>query len=553
MTRTKYVLLAGATVLALVLAFGCSLLPRDDRGMTAGAGWYIKLQIQAPAGSKGITVSEFDVTALSILVRDPDGVLLKDIDWEVGQGFKSYDVPVKQLGEYTIQVIHVGERDGEQVLATESAIFTIRAMKITVIDIVPGCIGVIRVAGEGGGTISGRVYDYLTGAGIVDATVVFGDYSANTDDSGAYLITVPESVTTVQGVFAAFKGLDYKFRACGTITLDPASDPVFDVALMPDDPSGYVGRSLGGTIRDSAGAGIGEGHLWLSIGNEKGGRGWSEANYMPAAFSTSTKTFGSSCFVTVDVADPSDNPLFLYYLSDQDLSIDLSDYNLQKPPSSAYRTVTLEGSQYSMFQGYLVVPGYGWVSYASGDLASSPQATLELYNPKNYPMCWLTQTAVFDAPGPGDMSISMHAQTMPFSEAIDLPAPYTHAAPSGTVDGTTAVWTASTRTLAWEAVNGANAYVVFLADYSADDPHFYGYILGNSSSITLPVELVSAVMNTAHGWDLGIWTAWSPQADEEKILEFNLRFDSGGQGPPLGDFQAVVVESEDVTKYDIIP
>src|SRR5512137_1848125 len=111
MSRRKEVLLLGSLALImLLLAFGCSLLAREDTG--TGEGWYIKLQVQAP-GSKGITITDFNVTGLNIQVRDPDGELLQSIDWAAVQGPQSYLVPVSQLGQYQLEVTHVGERDGE--------------------------------------------------------------------------------------------------------------------------------------------------------------------------------------------------------------------------------------------------------------------------------------------------------------------------------------------------------------------------------------------------------------------------------------------------------
>jgi hypothetical protein len=145
MSRKHVLLLGSLAALALMLACGCSLLPKDDSG--TGAGWYIRLQIRTPASAKGITVSEFDVTGLNIQVRDPAGELLESIDWAPGDD-STYLVPVKQLGQHQLVVTHFGEREGESVQAMEEAFFEIRAMKITVIDIVPGCIGVVRVNGE---------------------------------------------------------------------------------------------------------------------------------------------------------------------------------------------------------------------------------------------------------------------------------------------------------------------------------------------------------------------------------------------------------------------
>jgi hypothetical protein len=147
MLRRKVLLLASLAVLALLLAFGCSLLPREDTG--TGTGWYIKLQIKAPEASKGITVTDFDVTGLKIQVRDPEGEVLKTIDWAANEGLQTYLVPVKEQGVHEIEVTHFGEREGQQVQATEKAAFNIRAMGITVIDVVPGGIGLIWV--EGGG------------------------------------------------------------------------------------------------------------------------------------------------------------------------------------------------------------------------------------------------------------------------------------------------------------------------------------------------------------------------------------------------------------------
>jgi len=84
---------ASVAVLALLAAFRCSLQQRDDAAAQAGPGWYIKLQIQAPAASKGITVTDFDVTSLNIQVRDPSGEVLQTIDWAVAEGPQTYLVP----------------------------------------------------------------------------------------------------------------------------------------------------------------------------------------------------------------------------------------------------------------------------------------------------------------------------------------------------------------------------------------------------------------------------------------------------------------------------
>ena len=57
----------------------------------------------------------------------------------------SYLIPVTKQGEHEIVVTHIGEENGEVVEVEESATFNIQAMIITIIDIIPGCIGVINV------------------------------------------------------------------------------------------------------------------------------------------------------------------------------------------------------------------------------------------------------------------------------------------------------------------------------------------------------------------------------------------------------------------------
>jgi hypothetical protein len=146
MSGRKALSLGGVVLLMLVLALGCSLLPKEDAA--EGDGWYIKLQIQAPAAAKGITVDELDVTGMLIEVMGPGEDVLLSIDWEALEGSQEYLVALPQPGEYRLEVTHFADREGVPVQAEESAAFQIRAMKITVIDLVPGGIGLIWVEGE---------------------------------------------------------------------------------------------------------------------------------------------------------------------------------------------------------------------------------------------------------------------------------------------------------------------------------------------------------------------------------------------------------------------
>jgi len=137
LSRSKALLPGCLAILALLTGAGCPLLP--------GVKGLIQLRIDTIAASRGITVSDFEVTGLNIQVRDPEGELLKTIAWEAKQGSRLYLIPVKTPGEHEIEVNHVGDRDSDAMGAAEIIVIDVPAGEITVIDVVPGCIAVIRI------------------------------------------------------------------------------------------------------------------------------------------------------------------------------------------------------------------------------------------------------------------------------------------------------------------------------------------------------------------------------------------------------------------------
>ena len=143
MTKKRNVsFIAGVSLLALFIIFGCTLRLQDD---SKEDDWYIKMNIDIPAAAKAITVTEYAVTGLAIEVYDPQDQLIDTITWGAEEGLMSYQIPVSQEGLHKLEVTHIGEENGEVVEAEECATFNIQAMVITVIDIIPGCIGVINI------------------------------------------------------------------------------------------------------------------------------------------------------------------------------------------------------------------------------------------------------------------------------------------------------------------------------------------------------------------------------------------------------------------------
>ena len=179
--KRKGLSITGLALLIVFMVSGCSFLLNDDTNALEDDGRYIKLIIGRPITSKAITVTEYDVTGMTIVVRDPDGEVIQIIDWEAEDGPMSYLIPVQQQGEHKIFVTHIGEQNGEVVEVTESATFNIQAMVITVIEVIPGCIGLINIEGINPPT---AVFTANPTSGSAPLTVSFDASGSSDPDAG---------------------------------------------------------------------------------------------------------------------------------------------------------------------------------------------------------------------------------------------------------------------------------------------------------------------------------------------------------------------------------
>jgi hypothetical protein len=137
MIQRRLRLLGWLPILVLLVGLGCPQLP--------GVVGFIKLQIDPTGASKGLTIGDFDVARLEIQVLGPEGEVLKSIAWKTRYGSQSYLIPVKETGEHEIEVTHIGNREGEVMRVVDTTSFDVPARQITVINVVPGCIAVIRI------------------------------------------------------------------------------------------------------------------------------------------------------------------------------------------------------------------------------------------------------------------------------------------------------------------------------------------------------------------------------------------------------------------------
>jgi len=186
-------------------------------------------------------------------------------------------------------------------------------------------------------TISGKVIDMLNGEPIVGAKILAGSYTATTDASGNYSISVDKSAPTVSGVFAAFKGLGYFFFAIDQVSIDATTNPVFNLALSPSSNAGYPSIDISGRIyyQDGTTELEDNSEVVLCILDGSGGMDLvSDSSYSQAGggYSVTPRSFGSSCFVAVMVMPDAGAP-FSFYLKNQDLSGDKSGYSLTQSVS----------------------------------------------------------------------------------------------------------------------------------------------------------------------------------------------------------------------------
>jgi hypothetical protein len=136
------------TIIASLLLFAsCTdvLTTSDNVDMTNGV---IEFKIEnpsPPSRSKLITVNEYEVTGLLIVVTDPNNEEIQRINWSASENSKTYQIPVKTPGKHRVIVTHISNDNGKVVKAKESAYFIIRPMIITVVEIIPGFVGFINI------------------------------------------------------------------------------------------------------------------------------------------------------------------------------------------------------------------------------------------------------------------------------------------------------------------------------------------------------------------------------------------------------------------------
>ena len=226
----RVVTVAAVSVLLMAVLFGCSQTVRDEIPGTS-----VRITIVAPQAARAINVSEYEVIELVVRIYDPWDGLVATITWEPWEGLQSYVVPVSRTGQYRIEVTHIGAADGDIVEAMEWTYFTIGAMRITVIEVVPGAILEINVGGEGEEpapqdgtlTVSFSGVDAPDGTGVLMAVFSEGwvwDPAADFADAFDWIVAGGDG------------------RLMDGATSDRVRSFMYDEAMYPDQPPDWIGE-----------------------------------------------------------------------------------------------------------------------------------------------------------------------------------------------------------------------------------------------------------------------------------------------------------------------
>ncbi len=451
---------------------------------------YIKLAISVPPQGRSITVTDYQVTRLEIEVLDPVGETVKSIDWAAAEGESTYMIPVETPGEYSIEVTHFGEKDGETVEATESASFNIGAMLITVVEVTPGQVGTINVVGgtpPTTHTLSGKLVDGTTGAPLEGGVVEFAGMSTTSGGDGSYVLDLGLSSGTVTGTLS-IHATGFTTYLLNGISLDTSGDSTATWVLQRIDSSGLTSHSLNLHIYEMqsnspTATEIPDGTpVLVSLYNENGAGGGGWWGTYQGGYTWFNWISGESCLVSayVDLSAmlPGTHSFNLIKKNvsltgaNQDLSLyeDIgSEMTISITGDSAGNNVAL----------YLESPNRAFMA-AQLPLDGSAQATLHLLNPYGYEGFWSQsdgETTASSAIGPIGSIVNL--PTMPSLGPVSPPDYNSLAYDTGT--------------LSVSPVAGANMYGFWLMDA---DSNLIAIVSSVGAGVALPAWMQTQLAGT---------------------------------------------------------
>jgi hypothetical protein len=386
--------------------------------------------------------------------------------------------------------------------------------------------GIILVSCSGGGgsasTISGRVFDAVTGGPVAGVKVICpGGGTTTTDGSGMYRFTGGGTAT---GQFGFWKGLSYRFLVLDNVTVSYAAGPVWDVALTPCDTSAYSTFGITGTLPSPSTA---NGRIFVRIHNSNGGVSDS-GQVAPGAGATSytvqVKTSGGNCLAWVAYDDDTSDAVDAVNRYYENLSIGTGTNTLNiSAPSTTAVTVSGGVAGQSFPTPLLMTPTYGPVSYLGGLCAfTGASKVIQVSNPGGYQLIWSNMIEAVS--GSYTFRRGAYSASVPFSASVTLPALPASSSDPGS-EGGVMIWSHGSATLSFAAVYGANLYMISASDSSGHG----GMIMTDRTVLNLLFDLSSEVLDLSASWDATLIPEWASMSGSAVILPL-LKY-WGNNGP----------------------
>lgn len=456
----KKVLLA-LTVLAASLSAACNLLGSTDDG---------------PSGSGDAAIVSF-----SFLMAD-NPTLAEDFDASVSGSAVS--VAVTHGASVSALKPAIAVSAGASISPASGAVqnFSVPVKYVVTAENGSTREYAVAVSDLGTVTLSGRIRNEESGAGLPGYVVAWNDISGTTGADGAYSLTVPKSRAKAVGTFS------YRPASGGgsaePLRLDLRSDAVRDVSLYSGMGStrrlyfNLYGRDSAGAAEQVALPASGSPRPWLAVSvvNEAGGTTFGYCyHHRDNTFYFDTPTFGEDCAVYLSVSDNTSGLVLPYseagytqyarMWTGLDLSADGTSIDCYEPADSELRSVMIvpsitgaAGGSVHHFVSFFLETGQGDLQLFNVTPSPSGAGVVvpaDLSGRRGY---WKHQATVV---GGFEMIAMRYSESAPFPSTAEVSLPIDV---SGAPRALCSTPTIADGTISTDPVEGAQAYSFFLVD-----------------------------------------------------------------------------------------
>ncbi len=393
-------------------------------------------------------------------------------------------------------------------------------------------------------TITGNVYDEITGDPVSGITVSLDNEQDTTDASGNFSISISKSpvggkIIASLGVY----GTGYLFKYYEDVEID--TETTYDLSIPVLKDSAYDSFEITGNIFYSNGTTEIPmfSSITLYIFNGKG----KDTVYpiYTSNYLTWTSTYGPNCLIVGYVVPSDDSTPFFFIKKNVDIQSDITLDITQPNPSSTSVTLNFaEAGNYAY--GYYSVPGYGQIpitcysTYMANTVLSddttpiysdNQNMTINLYNPEGWQAFWIQEQKddLFSMNYPSSEKYYKSCGSVAaIGSSVTLPVVNTTFGPAGEPDPDSLSYSGGT--LSQTPVTSCDTFVY---DVKINMGSSIGTIVSKGASITIPTWVYSLL--NGHSIDFS-YTLKSGISCDISNIEAHNSFKPGNNFGEVADF-----------------